>query len=70
MVSCTLDMVVDSGSNDARCRVSILGTDASRGTADCEINATLGTGIGCDVVADCGSLTDCGPSATLGPTLG
>ena len=35
MVSCTLYMVVDSGSNDTCCRVSTLGTDASRGTADC-----------------------------------
>ena len=70
MVSCTFGMVVDSGSNDARCRVSTLGTDASRGTADCGINATLGTGIGCDVVADCGSLTGCGHSATLRIALG
>ena len=76
MVSCTFGMVVDSGSNDTRCRVSNLGTDASRGTADCwkladyGIIATLGTGIGCGLISDCGSFTDHGPSVTLGTALG
>ena len=70
MVSCTLDMVVDSGSNDTRCRISTLGTDASRETADCgkladsRFIATLGTALGWFLGADCGILP------TLGCTAG